>query len=120
MLRIITQSDIVTTVCQWGHCRSVAMARHLHGLKIKAVPCGVAAASVFQLRALAKVSDHIICMQPDYAESLENLYNISHSSIIILNVGPDRWVNPYHPELQSLIAKLFESYQLNPRQLVEP
>ena len=119
MLSPISQNDVVTTVCQWGHCRSVAMARHLHGLNIKAVPCGVVAASFVQIQSLASVSHAIVCMQPDYADFIRNVVGIQHHRLLVFDVGPDRWVNPYHAELQLLVKDLFESYQSNPRAYVK-
>lgn len=95
------------------------MARHLHGLNIKAVPCGVVAASFVQIQSLASVSHAIVCMQPDYADFIRNVVGIQHHRLLVFDVGPDRWVNPYHAELQLLVKDLFESYQSNPRAYVK-
>ena len=95
----------VLCVCQYGHSRSVALARELHHRNVAAVACGVGTAGS-ALDYLCDWATHI-CVLDD---SLANMIGTRHHDrIVSMHVGPDRWVNPYHPELQAILRDLVEA-----------
>lgn len=92
-------------VCQWGHSRSVAMVRALHAKGHSALATGVQSGGD-AIPLLSQWADKIIVMQPHFAESI--LIQYRHK-IEICDVGPDRWVNPYHPELGQIATDFVAS-----------
>lgn len=92
----------VLCVCQYGHSRSVALARALHARRIPAVACGWLTAGT-GLAALAAWADRIAVLEPGYAAHVPADHR---AKIIVIDVGPDRWSNPYHPELAALVDRL--------------
>lgn len=91
-------------VCQYGHSRSVALARQLHGRKVAAIACGVATAGPW-LFPLCDWASHVLLLDDALRGAIPAA---SVSKIVSFNVGPDRWVNPYHPELADLLAKMID------------
>jgi len=89
-------------VCQYAHSRSVAMCRYLHGKGVEAVAAGAGTApSVFGV--LGAWADKIVVMEPDFARAVPPEFR---DKIVLVNVGPDRWSNPYNADLAALIVKL--------------
>ena len=92
------------TICYHGHCRSVACARELHGRGHQAVPVG-AHTSPGAVPLLGDWADHIILMQPGFVSVVpQALLN----KVKVFDVGPDRWVNPYHPELAKMVKGMVD------------
>ena len=92
-------------VCHYGHSRSVALVRVLHGKGIEAVAAGAFTAGSQFLRAACEQATHIFVMEPHF---LEQIPHEERDKVVCLNVGPDKWSNPYNQELLALCEKLLE------------
>ena len=115
-----THSDRVLCVCQYGHSRSVALARLFHAHNISAVSIGWQTAGHKFTETLVRQSTKIVTLQDGYLGKILNQINCLAPPHVCFDVGPDRWVNPYNPELADLVAKMFASYQRDPRPHVTP
>jgi hypothetical protein len=93
-------------VCQYGHSRSVALCRVLHGLGLQAVACGFATAPD-ALPALAAWADVVALLTPEAAPLIPAAHR---HKVADFNVGPDRWSNPYHPELRAILASMVADF----------
>lgn len=87
-------------ICQYGHSRSVALCRVLHGLGHSAVAIG-AGTSGDAIGSLAPWADKILTLQPGFGRIVPPDH---FHKVIEFDVGPDRWVNPYHPELHAILS----------------
>ena len=87
----------ILTVCSAGLCRSVGLADvlKLHFEPADVVPVGINR-NFGVLEILFQWADHIIVMQPQYAEKIPEQYK---SKIKICDVGPDRYGHSHNPEL---------------------
>jgi hypothetical protein len=96
-------------ICQCGHSRSVALARRFHSLGIPAVAIGVQT-SGDAVSVLAEWGSHIFVLEPHFARIVPECHK---QKVVVFDVGPDRWVNPYHPELEAILkAKIREQFGL--------
>lgn len=94
-------------ICQWGHSRSVAMAKTLQEkYGHQAIACGVSGAES-ALIPLSEWADHILVMQPHYKDYVPYY---QHDKVLITDVGRDRWSNPYSIELLELCRNLYEQH----------
>ncbi len=89
-------------VCAWGHSRSVCLTRVLHEKGYQAVACGCHS-SPAALAAIAKEAEHIFILQ---GSMLGSIPLDQQHKVIVVDVGPDRWVNPYNQELHQILQKL--------------
>ena len=97
----------VLTICAAGTVRSVAMAHRLkHDYGIDAVPVGHDVNSQATIDMLSDWADRIIVMQPGYASGILQQYAHKIVPPALTDVGGDRWLNPLHPELQSIVRKI--------------
>lgn len=91
-------------VCQYGHSRSVALARRLHSRHVPAIACGVATAGPW-LPSLLGWASHVLLLD----DALRGAIPVEHAAkVVSFHVGPDRWVNPYHPELAALLEAMID------------
>lgn len=89
-------------LCQYGHSRSAALVRILHSRGIEAVALG-AGTSPSLIRDVAPMVDVIVVMQPHFADAVP----VGHrSKVVTMDIGHDRWSNPYNQELLSLVERL--------------
>jgi hypothetical protein len=98
-------------ICQYGHSRSVALARVLHGMGYEAIPIGYGT-SPSSIDPLGEWADMILIVDRGawfLVNSATQLKNKSHD----FDVGPDRWVNPYHPELQTIFEAMVKERLFN-------
>lgn len=91
-------------VCQYGHSRSVALARRLHARHVPAIACGVATAGPW-LFPLCDWASHVLLLDDALRGAIPAA---SVAKVVSFNVGPDRWVNPYHPELADVLEKMID------------
>jgi hypothetical protein len=91
-------------VCQYGHSRSVALARVLHGCGETAVAIGWHT-SGNAIGTLGEWADRIIVLQADFARFVPHQYRQKLVAAELFDVGPDRWVNPYHTELNAILRE---------------
>lgn len=89
-------------VCQYGHSRSVCLTRVLHGRGDEAVAVGWMT-SGSALDGLAEWADTICVLEAAYASHVPSRHL---RKVVVLDVGRDRWSNPYHPELFSILSDL--------------
>lgn len=85
-------------ICQWGHSRSVAMTRILHGNGFQAVACGYAG-SITALEFLSERAD-VILIAASYMSSF--VPEQHRHKVVDLDIGEDRWSNPYNHDLLDL------------------
>lgn len=91
-------------VCQYGHSRSVALARRLHARHVPAIACGVSTAGPW-LIPLTDWASHVLLLD----DALRGAIPAAHGGkVVSFHVGPDRWVNPYHPELAALLETMID------------
>lgn len=91
-------------VCQYGHSRSVALARRLHARHVPAIAAGVGTAGPWFPQLCAWAS-HVLLLD----DALRGSIPAEHAAkVVSFHVGPDRWVNPYHPELAELLERMVD------------
>lgn len=93
-------------LCQYGHSRSVALARRLHHRGIPAVAAGVGTGGD-AIAALAEWADTIAVLEPHFAASVPAQHR---HKVVVFNVGRDRWSNPYHPELLGILEEMLAKH----------
>ncbi len=99
----------VLAICQWGHSRSAALVRVLHGQQYLAVSIGVSSDLDGSLVcALGEWADKICVMEPHFASHIPPHL---HPKILHFDVGPDRWSNPYNQELLTLLGGMVKHAQ---------
>lgn len=86
-------------ICQAGHSRSVALARALHARQYQAVAIGCQT-SPDAIAPLAEWADMVFLIDCP----LERIPAPLRGKCVDFYIGPDRWVNPYHPELAEIWA----------------
>lgn len=91
-------------ICQYGHSRSVALTRVLHGRGTPAVAVGWGT-SGDAIGALSAWADRIVLLEPQFIAHVPSEHR---GKALVYDVGPDRWVNPYHPELGAILLRMHE------------
>lgn len=91
-------------ICQWGHSRSVALTRVLHGKGQQAVAVGWAGGST-AIDTLSKWADKILVLESSFASYVPE--NQRHK-VVDFHVGVDRWSNPYNQDLLNLLKGMVE------------
>lgn len=89
-------------ICQYGHSRSVALARRLHRRGIPAVAAG-AGTSEDAISVLSEWADVIAILEPHFIKAVPKH---SQHKVVVFDVGPDRWKNPYSSELEEIIEQM--------------
>lgn len=101
----MTTKPRVLCICQYGHSRSVALCRVLHGRGFKAVAAGVSTAGD-GLAHIAAWADVICVLQPSFSAHVPEEHR---HKIRDFDVGPDRWSNPYNQELLSILTGMADA-----------
>lgn len=92
------------TVCEGGNCRSVSLAMMLKATKkYDAIACSWKDISETTFDMLAAWAHRIIVME---GYMLDKIPERHRDKVMVLDVGEDRWCNPFHPELTTKIAFL--------------
>jgi hypothetical protein len=94
-------------ICQYGHSRSVALARRFHHRGIEAVACGAGTAKS-AIEPLANWAETICILDHGFGLVVPKQFLFKITEYFI--VGPDRWSNPYHPELNDLLDMKVEAF----------
>jgi hypothetical protein len=99
----------ILTVCQYGHCRSVALARVVRKANVGTDPVEVVAVGWqtcgdVALRLLCGWADHICILQGAYMGHIPPTHR---EKIVVFDVGPDVWTNPYHPDLYGRLLDMW-------------
>lgn len=93
-------------VCQYGHSRSVALTRVLHGLGQPAVAIGWMT-SGNAIDGLSVWADKILILDSSY---LRYVPQEQRHKVVDFHVGPDRWSNPYHADLLRLLTQMVREH----------
>jgi fatty acid/phospholipid biosynthesis enzyme len=56
---------------------------------------------------MCQEATHIFVMEPGFASVVPYEHR---SKVVVLDVGPDRWSNPYNQELLALVDKLYTDW----------
>lgn len=99
-------SDKILCLCQYGHSRSVALAREFHGRNIAAVAMGVGTAGPW-LDAACEAATAICLLDDALIGAIAERHRHKVTSF---HVGADRWVNPYHPELAAILRPMVSRF----------
>jgi hypothetical protein len=99
----------ILTVCQYGHCRSVALARVVRKANngsdpVEVVAVGWQTCGEAALRLLCGWADHIFILQGAYMDHIPPTHR---EKVVVFDVGPDVWANPYHPDLYGLLLDMW-------------
>lgn len=98
-------------VCQYGHSRSVALARVLHQRGYHAVACGHQTAGPL-LATLADAADRILILDDNMTPHVKQWSD----KVVSIHIGPDVWSNPYNQDLIRILnQKVDEVLQLEQR-----
>lgn len=92
-------------VCQYGHSRSVAMTRVLHARGLQAVAVGWYTSPDW-LIALSHAADKIIALE---SKCIVHIPETCRNKIILMDIGPDRWSDPYNAELYAMLSRLVDT-----------
>ena len=90
----------IVTVCRAGQCRSVGAKIALANRGHDVLAVGWEKNSKETLDMLCEWADKVIVMKDEFVKYIPEKFK---DKTILLNVGRDRWNNPFHPELQHLI-----------------
>lgn len=91
-------------VCQYGHSRSVCLSRVLHGMGHSAVATGWSTCGD-AIIPLSEWADLILLV---CGHAVHRIPPGNRFKCVDMTVGPDRWQNPYSPELTELFQKLLK------------
>jgi len=94
-------------VCQYGHSRSVALTRVLHHEGHHAVAVGWQTSGT-SLSLLAAWADKIFVLEGWFAKFVPEEHR---HKVVAFDVGPDRWSNPYHPDLSQTLWAMYRRHQ---------
>lgn len=92
-------------ICQYGHSRSVALARLLQEKGNKAVAIGVGTGGD-AVEPLSDWAEIIYVLQPHYIKYVPER---NKSKIKVIDVGPDIWSNPYNTDLRKILEEKLAS-----------
>lgn len=94
-------------VCEGGNVRSVGMAYTLkYNFNQEAVPVSYSKCSQESLNYFAHWADKIVVMQPQFADK----FGQWKEKLIVADVGADRWLNPLHRELQTIVSEIAQRW----------
>jgi predicted protein tyrosine phosphatase len=95
------------TVCEGGNVRSVSMAFILkYEFHQDAVAFSHSRNKDGLLKLLADWADYIIVMEPKFADRFEAW----KGKVRVVDVGPDRWMNPLHKELCDFLSRVAQEW----------
>lgn len=96
--------------CYGGNCRSVALARILKGYhgQRDVIAMGLGHTSDATKKVLFDWSEVVVVVGEQELLKLLPPDRLRHA--IWINVGQDRWYNPFHPELETLIVPVVNKW----------
>ena len=108
----------ILTVCRGGHVRSVGLKYLLHyGVEERhdVIACGYESNTQETREMLYSWADYIVVMQPHFAEYVPEKFHNSEDGarkLFCYDVGEDRFLNPFHPELQGSLKQMITKHKL--------
>jgi predicted protein tyrosine phosphatase len=96
-------------ICEGGNVRSVALAFVLKNFHNRdALACGWRFTELATLKMLCKWAEAIVLMQREFIDKVPKKY---HKDLLIVDVGPDRYGTPFHPELHEFLKNVAEDWE---------
>ena len=105
-------------ICSHGNVRSACLAREIKDIngpciktdeiyqkefiKHQAVAIGAHCNHIDTITHFASWADFVIDLSDNNQEVQERLYNIAKEKYVRIDIGGDRWANPFHPELRGI------------------
>lgn len=108
----------VLTLCRGGHVRSVALKYKLHYQceeRHDVLACGYESNSQETREMLYEWADYIVVMQSHFAQFVpKKFHNKANGErkLFCYDVGEDRFMNPFHPELQKMLDDMLDRHGL--------
>lgn len=96
-------------VCTWGHSRSVGMVRYVNKHGHFGVACGVQGGGIHALRQLSEWADVILLAETRMVHAISQEFV---DKVVDLNIGPDKWVNPYSKDLERTIHERMQELKV--------
>ena len=99
----------ILCVCEGGNVRSVGMAfalKHIYGQD--ALACGWRFNSLETFKMLCDWADRIVVMQEVFVAKVPS--DVLRSKVRVVDVGPDCFGNPLHPDLQACVQHAAEAW----------
>lgn len=96
----------VLTVCRGGNVRSVSLGFLMkHSLGHDAIACGFEKNTPETINMLAQWADKIVTLSSNIRKNFEEITQGKYKDkTLLFDVGQDRWFNPMHPELVSMLS----------------
>lgn len=95
-------------VCQYGQSRSVGLARCIRKLRQGHEAASVGwESSPSALPYLCHWAEVIFVVEPSYLGKIQPQHR---PKVVLLDLGPDIWSNPYHPDLYAKCLYLLGRY----------
>jgi len=98
------KNPLFLCLCQYGHSRSVCLARVLHSKKQQAIAAGVGTCGEW-IAPLCRRADMILILETSFKKHVPG---VEQWKVVDFHVGPDRWVNPYNQELNAILKAMVE------------
>lgn len=106
----------ILAVCEGGNCRSVATALLLKCNGYDALACSWKDNSPETLAMLYEWAGAICVMEEYMAEKIPDQHR---HKLTVIDVGPDRWCNPFDGELLGIIGHYLNHKPLNVERPIE-
>lgn len=87
-------------ICQYGHSRSAALVRVLHGAGHEAICLGTATARPETIAHIGIWADVVVVMEPRFSKSVPFALK---DKLVQFDIGPDKWSNPYNHNLLEML-----------------
>ena len=92
-------------ICNHGNCRSYALARILKYSGHEAIAIGMQFTSEDSLNHFIKWADHVVVLtEHDVYKQRIVMGTRSDDEYYEMDIGPDRWGNPFNPELHKILV----------------
>ena len=107
----------VLTCCRGGQVRSVALKYLLSYWSespCDVLACGVESNTEETRKMLYEWADYIVVMTPDFAQWVPKEFHEKNGKrkLFCYDVGEDRFMNPFHPELQAMLKQMILNHGL--------
>lgn len=100
-------------VCEGGNVRSAGLAYRLKDIhKQDAIAVSWRWNTTETLRLLFEWSDYVVFMQPEFVDRIDSTLMTFQDKFRVVDVGLDRFRNPFHPDLQALLAETTQGWEV--------
>lgn len=98
-------------VCDYGQVRSVALARLLQMNDHEAIPVGVCTLNETSFNYFAHWADKIVDLTTQGFHWIDQYLFPLKSKYVRLDIGIDRWGNPFNEELEKILEEKIKEMQ---------